>query len=1021
MDGFTLSEEDILKTTLSSVTESGYNTFPCETLSLSEKQALNQTQSEVDIDYFMVKEECSVLLSKRQILDFFSDCSSEIYSNTKKCGLYSTTVKEVLVLGKIGDYQIGTLYSEKLRSESFAEDEIDENTYEDKEFENTGDDSGLTRDDVVSRLKRISEIVTGRISFNRMADLLRREFDGIVLVIWKYGQKIPLKDVLPRIIRILSDAGLPIEVALGVQFSSPSKFYTAKTTQDHKNYGFSNFLSNNMCNIRINNSTLTEIYATNCYRLCIYNTLQHSKKDIDLLLERTPGHINSTLSAFEGSIFRNFSALSRLSDKIMHTSLRLELYFTVGNIVNFNNAISSMKTLLPEFELVSKNSLDVDKIFLRRMDVMKAFFSYSKMMEDIRCLFFILYYARYITFIDSTQKTTDAFLNTNCGMFLPEYWIDRSTKLLTRYFFDANTIPQVWYMLLSVFGESKLSRPNVCFYFMLYFNHFISYLDTNVDFARKCADYIGKSLVMMEKITKRQLLLNSSTFGLNDLLFALGRKHKELPFYRGFLDNLKTISSVNGNFIKELTTILIQNRFQSVINCSLFTLMIQQDGTSAHLCWKEIQEFGREVNYEDLFISESEMESLAYSEERSDNEFLVKIRGSRRMMDRIFQTFCSCLKAQNDNFFGEDMIPYDSKIKPDIAVFASFFLMSFPVNYTERNSVLKKAVDIFKDFAAFVQYLYVALFKYYNEKKETPKKMKSFISNFISAKRYMGKNFGFDMTFNRFTYCSGRFDRLRDVPGLFLPIDARCDIKSRIGKVPYRHLTDFGQMMSLPEANPRSFKDPLDAVFAKFDNVRNPALFSQGMLNDVISPVLNNTALLHDNESDKSDASILDYSELLERKDILKPTGMSTNNSPLIEHLNTNSIDAVLNKNEALFNDVPASDQPSTILPANRVQFLGKISLPPKKIDFSPLDGIIKKKKLANLASAFRMKLQKIFPSEEDKTFINILISKNITEEVIIESSEEELKETLQRHCKLSTIDSICTAVTLKQKYPSKK
>ena len=90
--------------------------------------------------------------------------------------------------------------------------------------------------------------------------------------IYRYGQKVPLADLKSKIVSMLSDCHFPIEITLGNQFKLDNSFLSAYFSQSFKSYAYSNFLSNELCNLHIVNNSVAQTYHSLCFRLSLYNT-----------------------------------------------------------------------------------------------------------------------------------------------------------------------------------------------------------------------------------------------------------------------------------------------------------------------------------------------------------------------------------------------------------------------------------------------------------------------------------------------------------------------------------------------------------------------------------------------------------------------------------------------------------------------------------------------------------------------------------------------------------------------------
>ena len=1023
MNDYSLSEQDLFNATLTSVTESGHCTFSCEELLDAEKEVLLEYASEIDVDYLMIKEECSILLGKPQISNFFVDFTAEFFPRAVKCGIYSSTVKEVLAIGRIGEYKISTLCTPKHRFEILEEEDVD--FYLDELEIEVADDESIIKKDVNSRLSHISGIISGQISFGKMQEILLQFFCGYTLVIFKYGQKVQLRQMKTKLVSILHDSQLPIEVALGIQYKIEDTFLSAGITADTMKFGFSNFLSNEMGNLRINIPAIAEIYCENSYRICLYNTFQHHKKNIKLQLERSSNSDDCSLSSFENSLANIDCQLRDLGNRLNDVELRLELYFNIRNLNELESSITSMKTLISKFIIVKKPLNEIQNIYKQRRKLLKAFYSYTKDWSDISSLYFLSYFQKYKAFIQSTERTTKPFLDNNCGMFLKESWFDKVTKKPTRHYFEANSVISFKYLLESLFGSSKCSNPIILYYYLLYYNHFKAYIEPNNNMISKMSEYISKGMLLHEKQTNSSSTTICCDVLLGDAIQVLLSKSRN-SFYIGFLKQLQILSSVNSIFRMELVKMLSNQKFQTVKGRNCYKLNENPEVYGNSVSWSEVVDFVERLKFNTVMDAlctttlDEDYDNLR--QENIQNQGITET--DRIKADKFFRVFQRREQpACEEHFFDKNLVLDECKFKVTQDVFLSFLFITYATDLQDVNSRHEKAIKLFNSFGDFCKFVYASCYKYYLPfHVYLPNKLKKFFQNMISIKRYMNKSEEFGLTFCRLAYFSGRFDRRYGLEGLYLPIPQRMDLKSRLGLPPHcmlgeaesskgRHLTMFRPL------NPTNFLDNLFGKHVVDSDVEIEFLQDKELRakQEEARYIASMEQKKFKNEYNTIDKNETTRKQIQTKKMKSKEVGdlFSESEWEPMHHNNVFSPELLPEEADNMFQRLfpefgKIDDQKN----------LNTFVKPINDIESKKLVPFVKNQLYSD--ESFKENLEYLFPSKEDAYFIDLLISMQITEELIIESSVSELELTLRRFCRMSNLMAKCTAQTLKDHFSEK-
>ena len=1017
-----ISEEDIFRTTLSSVTEIGHCTLAVESVNIEEKISMNRASEEMDIDYFMMKETCSVLLSKQPVVNLLADFSAEFFPRPFKERIYSATVKEILSFGKIGDYKIGIVIKEKGHTEPIfdgEEENLDENL----------DDitQNVSYKFIHEKLQVINYTWLRGHSFLNMKDLLVEHFGELVLVIYKYGQKAPHRQLSARIISIFSDAGIPVEMALGKQYKLENYFLSAKLINEYRSYAFSNFLSNEMCNIRINNPTYAKTIAPNCYRMTLYNSLQHYKKDIDFSLTKQANATSCSLNQFQHSFAELDDKLKILSGRLPSTELRMELYFSITTMAQYNDAIHSMRSLITSFQIVKKDVVELTAYFRQRRKLLKAFFSHSKDFDDAKSLYFLFFYDKYIKFIDSSQLMTDKFLKSNCGLYIPERWLDKTSKLFTKFFYDDWTIVQVWNALKKIFDGRNDSLTVSTYYLFQYIQHFYRFIECDQDQLNYAVERIGNLLIDKETVKSSQLTWETSTLPMQPIFRLMLQKHSKNFFLKAILLKLVDFSVSTTIFLLRLEELLIKADFTVPLNNVLHS--IAKDGyvTSDPTSYPKLLAFVQRTDFNEFILA------IQSRPRPSGAQFLKDLSYTESLLAAFRREIRNCEK----HFLGSSVVPIMCKFSVEYEVFLSFLLNNVAVDLTGVSNEMRKAASYFFNFPSFSLYLYAGLWKYYLSEMRIPDVLKSYILNTLCCREYKkGSNNAMKnkrMTLSKIFYFTGRFDRKGTMEGLFLPADCRTDLMSRLGKPSHRQLSSStNSMMSLagPNVPTQVFANQHQYVFP------DTGYDSDLLIREVELPSTRRNSTTRVEEFGGEDFPFDD--EFINSEEFMNLTRapVPTTSSPVVRNIPI----------EDLFNNTFRSSvskpvfTPDLFSRAEHHHSMKRLALehPPPQIQnkYELADtkqtptlslSVAEEVELIDLAAqlcsqpmvpqSFESKLCRIFPESQQKTFISTMVKQKITEEKVIQATEEELEEYLVTMCKMSRIISGAIAGELKYNF----
>ena len=337
-------------------------------------------------------------------------------------------------------------------------------------------------------------------SFDNIRDKLLQIFFDFELVIYCYGQKTNLSVMKKFIVNILSISQYPVEIAIGRQIKLAGYFLCCLINRETAGMAYSNFLSNHYCNLLVKQeSTASKILPT-AFRFCCYNSIQHEKKNINMVLTKQTNSKCTTLSNFKESLYNITGIVNSLISSVELSALRIEGYFSLHSLSNFHDALDSIKGL-PKL-------IDIGKIPVEELQQnihmatagTKILFDNLRLTNNAQSFYFILYYDRLISFVQSNERITELFTRKNYGMCLPSKYLDKTFLLPTLSFYNDYSIPQIWHLLKNVFGDLKSSLDVRGYFFIQLLKKFPCQFNSTELVAERCTNYIIECIINHEFI-----------------------------------------------------------------------------------------------------------------------------------------------------------------------------------------------------------------------------------------------------------------------------------------------------------------------------------------------------------------------------------------------------------------------------------------------------------------------------------------------------------------------------------------
>ena len=973
-----LSIQQILDITQRATNELVDPSFECIQLEKEEVKNLILSQPAIDLDYMCLKQKCSTLFSHSPIQDFFADLPCELFSRGCIQNVYSKKDRKIFSVAKVGDYLLGFVVVGSGSDSSQSDETLTALAPVQYCLDS---DSYLSSAGVNEFLASQSRLLPKMLSFQALSGLLTAPFGSATIAIFRYGQKVPFAILKPKIIEFLTDCQIPLELALAQEFLLSDNFLCARYSPKVRQYAYSNFLSNDMCNVLINDELVAQAYCATCYRLSIYNTFQHFKKDVKILLERSGNISDCSLNNFGSSFNRCNNLLSELCDKIPLTKLRVEMYFSLNTLSELNIGLQSLKLIPNSFDFVKCKFDNIQTHFTVTRKLSEQLFFILKDFSDSRALYFIIFFSKLISYVFSTEKMGGAFVDTNFGVYFCENHVQANSFELLPVFFVENSFPAIFATLVNVFGCSARSKQFVSYYMCCIFDKNLVVLGRDKSVIRFLVQKIGNTFAELCSIKGDELGFPSVEQDIYTVLQALATRFKRKKFVVETIQFLLKSSSIYGEFLKQLSSYLQSVGFKLAFNSTLFILC---------------ENFTKR---ERLTIESLHCLSQKYSFARFDKLLCKPLSElsaeERRDLDIFNQSFTLFnteeeFRAKEYLSVETEFVPLEKRISVEKSVFARFLFMLVPTgkNITSE-SIMVKLCAFFGTIDALMRYLYVSLVRYYLPEMYTMKRIYKFTSDFFSIKRQKVNSDDIDytgMTFNRVLYFSGLFDRLHGKEGIYLPLYGKIYLRSRLGQVPHVQYTNIMDLVQGRAPTTDSSSQPKSRdILALYDAFRNA----------------------EDNNNNVGNLSFIS-------------NNLFINNVP--DYSDNNSDDSIIENFAAIPNPRPpvtsVVPEPTVGIPVSLASD-DMPSLPAFRTNAEPASVPLVPAIPAALPSpaAFKRALEEVLPLPSQSQFVSALISNGVTEDLLAESSVTDLTDYFVDMCGFSRITAVTVAKRLKVRF----
>lgn len=649
------------------------------------------------------------------------------------------------------------------------------------------------------------------------------------------------------------------------------------------------------------------------------------------------------------------------------------MYFSVIDLVQFREAISAIKLTLNKFTIAKCEMENVKSTFILYRKLSKHLFSHCQNCEDSTIFNFIIYYYKFHSFIYSTEKITEHFINNNIGMFLKLDFFKQNDLELTENLFNSITLPHLFSILKGVFGNSKKSNLICTYYFFQYYVFFNRQIERELVLSKYVAEKIGFLLVQFNSISAEKLSSEKTFETIHTILQILLSKYTKSVYAKPIVSYFVELSIVNSNVCKFLNDYLISNEFKIYYKDKLYVLGASSNG-ELKVDFKSIMSLSRSFTFDEFLAI---YEKPKTSRSSIEDAFV-----------RVFERLLSCFKERidqfTDEFFNTECTFQKKKCLNELeeTVFMRFVFFSFPTG--EKINIYSsfiKLIDIFALIDSYLRFIYIGMVKYYLPREDsTSGKIYKYRSNFGSLRRSAckdKKSILEGMSCNRVLYFTGLFDNKYGEEGIRIPLPTRLYLSSRYGKHPHKLYNSLEDLLGQ------------NGIVSSYVNFPSEIL---GLLKDELY------------DSDVSQ----DYDAYN------REMGIFTDDDSVSSDENSSS--SVCISPEL----VPASPEnvPASFTPIEQSSLNAAVdSVPIQQVNSNAISVNDNGALINAMECSIRTELEEALPLPNQKRFIDSLIENNITKEILDETDESCLVEFFIDMCGFSKIIATSIATQLKKKF----
>lgn len=357
----------------------------------------------------------------------------------------SKELTKVLVLAKIGNSMVGIpIRVESTQNSDEPDGEIEDYIEDvDSESKSSAKRESFNTSNFRAEVNGKLEMICGQnVPLRRLRADLFAEFGNASVCLFMFGQKTSLELVQAKITELV-DQNFVVDVAIAAEMKSPAnEFFACGFVETLQKQSFSMFGSKFASNILVKDPVVVSKYIRDGTRICVYNTLQHSRSGTKTGLklnveEEINGFYLVSDNKFHQKLLKSVYVNVRLiQDKIVRglssgTSLRYELYCSLEE-----KSLEQFKTAMKE--LIKENVAKVVKANTR--DVIRYVQSTGRIMQHLaattstqirfsKWLVSYLMYHQWINTMFVYQNLTVNFMESNRGFGLNAEMFDSENKV----------------------------------------------------------------------------------------------------------------------------------------------------------------------------------------------------------------------------------------------------------------------------------------------------------------------------------------------------------------------------------------------------------------------------------------------------------------------------------------------------------------------------------------------------------------------------------------------------------------
>lgn len=752
-----VTQEKLFQLITNSSNASPNELFPVEDLSMDEVRTLSAT-NKVDVDFLLFSGICKDLIGKKQVADLLGDLSGEFLPRPKSVTVFSKSHPRLYNIARLGDYSIAV---PRIVSVADAKDQVDLDNYfgylEQSDDEDEGTSStaptsplAMAQESIQLALNECHKEVVGRIPFRTLSRALQKYFELAEIVIYRYGQKCENERIPLALYSLVTDAHVPIEIALGIQYHLDGYFMSAKYHRKYRSSCYSNFLSNIACNLYFNDANQCRAYAPNCYRMSVYNTWQHTKSKIKFLFNMQADPQTPTLSEFANSFEGKTGfdeKIKTLGKNLLSTELRIEQYFSISNMAEFDSSFKCIRSQFPHFAIVKKPEDEVVEHFSYRCETMKLLFNYCKHFNDAKVYLFFIYFEKFWNYIFSSSKMSENFFSRNIGAFVEKNFFDQNDGELTLDYFQSFSIPHIWGLNIIIFGDIPSSLLVRGFYFLMFVIYYRSYIENNPTYVGKIAEYLLKVFQAIPFNASSNGKRSNLNVTFDGILQVLLQKYESNPFWHSIFHNINVLSIAYSPLYSEVASLVQMHNIHVLEKGVVYRCTGSVNNELTEPTFQNLVDAVKRYSCEQFTLQSGEIVT------NQNRQFIEDFR----IVDYFYAKFVNNVSHLKFHFFGAEADKQLGILElNEIKHFYAILFSTVPIFVSGEHTETIHTINVFFNFDQLMKFIFVGLVKFYRSSAKSTT-LEQFCYNCIACRDYYKKIKG-GLTVNKALAFTGLFD-----------------------------------------------------------------------------------------------------------------------------------------------------------------------------------------------------------------------------------------------------------------------